>query len=166
MLHPGRATRAVTTGKGRGEVRGNGDLSSVGVQLEVDRDRVTGSDAGTLADLVADTEHELAAHDGDGTAVCEAVDGGADRWPLARSEGGHHLRRNFNPCGCLSGRQNLGPKSHRGLGLRGLPSWRLERHRKSLWIVRQLREPELVPKRVAESAVDPVEVRGRLGLAP
>src|SRR5260370_20258768 len=97
----------------RGEVGRNGDLSRLGVQLEVDVDRVTGSDAGTLTDLVADSEHEFAAHDGNGAAVCEAFDGGADRWPLARSEGGHHLRRNFDPRRGLAGRQNLGPKSHR-----------------------------------------------------
>src|SRR5258708_19615104 len=81
----------------RGEVGRNGDLSRLGVQLEVDVDRVPGSDAGTLTYLVADSEHELAAHDGDGAAVGEAVDGGADWWPLPRSEGAHHLPRTFDP---------------------------------------------------------------------
>src|SRR5216683_827227 len=159
----GNLRRTLQTGDFFGEVRGNGNISRLGVQLEVDVDSVTGSHACISADLVADTEHEFAAHDGDSAAVGEAVDGGANRWPLARSEGGHHLRRNFDPRGGLSSRQNLGPKSHRGLSLRGLRSWRLERHRKSLWIVRQLREAKLVPERVPESAVDPVEVLCRLG---
>src|SRR5260370_10515603 len=113
--------------EGRGEVGRNGDLPRLGVQLEVDVDRVPGRDAGTLTDLVADSEHELAAHDGDSAAVGEAVDGRADWWPLARSECGHHLRRHFDPRGGLSGRQNLGPKSHRST--KPGPSWPWARSR-------------------------------------
>src|ERR1700687_4754521 len=99
------------TKRGR-EAGRDGDFSSLGVQLEVDVYGVAGGHTGTLADLVADPEHELAAHDRDGAPVSEALDGCAYWWPLARSEGGHHLRRNFDPRGGLSGRQDLGSKSH------------------------------------------------------
>src|SRR5438445_2544859 len=47
------------------------------VQLEVYVDHVSARHAGSLADFVADSEHERAAHDRDGAAVRIAVAGGA-----------------------------------------------------------------------------------------
>src|SRR5205814_5916985 len=62
--------------------------------------------------LGADSDHVIAAHDGDRAAVREPVDRHPNGRPLTPAEGRDDVVRDANPCGRLAGLQDRRSKSH------------------------------------------------------
>jgi hypothetical protein len=84
----------------------------VGVEFDIDVHLVTGGDPGAFADFRANADHELATHGGHAAAIGVAVDGDANRRPLARPEARHDSRWHPNASGGLATLQNGGVKPH------------------------------------------------------
>jgi len=112
-----RQTVERVTGFWRGVERGgkigwHSSLARRRIELDVDVDLVAAADLGSGAIVCVDAHHEYAAHHGDGAAVGEAIDGDADGWALARSEGGYDILRDLDAGGSAGALDDRGSKSH------------------------------------------------------
>ena len=96
----------------RREIRRDDDLARLGVELELDVHGLSSHDAGGLADVVADADHEPAVDRRDRASIGEAVDRHLDRRLAARPERVEHLGRDLDPGGGLARGQDRRAKAH------------------------------------------------------
>src|SRR5450759_1604092 len=95
-----------------GEVVGQGELARLLIELEIDVDGIAGCDPRIPPVLVANTDHELAAHHRHRAAIGVVVDGDPYKRHLAGAERLNHPWWNLNARRGLTGSQDLGSKPH------------------------------------------------------
>ena len=98
--------------EGVGEVGGQGKLARCGIELDVDVDLVAARDVGFFAVLGADTDHEDAAHHGDGVAIGVAIDRDPHRRTFSSAERLNDLIGHLNAGRGFATLQQAGAEFH------------------------------------------------------